>query len=89
MDKDTEREVEKRIRRSACFQRAFSGPDGELALKELRLYTGFDGDAFNPDPAISAYNAGRRSVFVFVNNIISQDVEEAKKKLGEKHERQM
>ena len=76
--------VAERIHRSACFQRAFKGADGEFALKEIDAVTHYKENAFDPDPYQSAYNAGQRSVSVFIHNVIDQDIVEAEKLLGEK-----
>jgi hypothetical protein len=71
-------EIERRIHRSACFQRAFTkDADGELVLNEINLFAGLNKDTFNEDPYISAYNAGRRSVAIFIKNCIEQDTKKA------------
>ena len=46
--------------------------------------TNYRNNTFDPDPYQSAYNAGQRSVAVFVHNVIDQDIDEARKLLGEK-----
>jgi len=73
--------VKERIHRSACFQRAFSGVDGEFALKEIDALTCYTGNTFDPDPYRSAYNAGQRSIAVFIHKVIDQDIDESKKLL--------
>ena len=70
-------QVHKRIERSAKFQRAFSGPDGEYALSEIDINANYKSNAFDPDPYISAYKAGQRSIAVFIHTILEQDVEKA------------
>jgi len=82
-------EVAKRIHRSACFQRVFSGADGELTLKEVDRFLGYRNDTFDPDPYIAAYNAGKRAGAIFIHNAIDLDVEEAKRLLAKKNERKM
>lgn len=76
--------VAERIHRSACFQRVFKGADGELTLKEIDEVAHYKGNTFDPDPYQSAYNAGQRSIAVFIHNCIDQDINEAEKLLGEK-----
>jgi len=66
------------------MQRTFKGTDGEFTLKEIDDVANYKGNTFNPDPYQSAYNAGQRSIAVFIHNCIDQDVEEARKLLGEK-----
>ncbi len=73
-----------KIHRSACFQRLFSGKDGDFVLKEIDTLVNYKGNAFDPDPYIHAYNAGQRSMAVLIRNILDQDVESAKKILKEK-----
>lgn len=81
---EQKKEVEKRIHRSACFQRAFKGRDGEFALKEISALGKYD--TFDPDPYVSAYKAGQRAVVLFINKILDQDVEQARKTLLERNE---
>ncbi|MHC4121941.1 MAG: Bbp19 family protein [Planctomycetota bacterium] len=76
--------VAERIHRSACFQRTFKGVDGEFVLKQLDLLVGYKSSVFDSDPYQHAYNAGQRSVAVFIHNCINQDVNEAQKLLKEK-----
>ena len=86
LSEEIQEEIEKRIHRSACFQRAFSGPDGEFALKELDAETNYRGGTFDPDPYLHAYRAGQRSIMVFIHNVIEQDIEENKKILEKEKE---
>ena len=81
LNEDEKKEVERRVHRSADFQRVFSEPDGERVLSELDKFCGFKDDTFKPDPYVSAYNAGRRSVAIFIHNVIEQDIEKAKEAL--------
>ena len=75
-------QVEERIHRSACFQRAFSGADGEYTLKEIDAVSHYKGNTFDPNPYQSAFNAGQRSIAVFIHNAIDEDIEKAKKRLA-------
>lgn len=81
LSEEQKKEIEKRIHRSACFQRVFRGADGELALDEINKLCGMKNDTFDPDPYVSAYNAGRRSVAIFIDNCINQDVEKVREML--------
>lgn len=84
LTEDMKKEIARRIHRSASFQRAFSGEDGELALKEIDMLSHYKGNTFDPDPYQSAYNAGQRSIAVFIHNCLEQDIDEAQKLLKEK-----
>ncbi len=89
LTEDMKKELAKRIHRSASFQRAFKGIDGEFALKEIDSVTNYKGTAFelkNPDPYLTAYKSGQRSIAVFIHNCIEQDIDEAQKLLKEKKE---
>jgi hypothetical protein len=74
-------EFQRRIQRSADFQKVFLWVDGERVVKELDKFCGFKDDTFSSDPYISAYNAGRRAVSIFIHNILEQDVEKEKIRL--------
>lgn len=87
LSKEEKKEIERRIGRSAAFQRVFSGADGELVQEEINKFAGYKNDTFDPDPYEHANNAGRRSVAIFIDNCINQNiakVREALKKDAEK-----
>jgi len=46
------------------FERAFSGPDGQLAWERLESLCGIGADIFTKDHAHMSYLAGRQSVFL-------------------------
>ncbi len=81
LTEDMKKEIARRIHRSASMQRAFSGEDGELALKEIDILSHYKGNTFDPDPYQSAYNAGQRSIAVFIHLCISQDIQKASQML--------
>lgn len=82
LDEETRKEVEKRIRRSVMFQELFRGT-GEEVLDEINMFAGMKNDTFDKDPYEHAYNAGRRSVAIFINNVINQNVKEVREALKE------
>ncbi len=73
--------VEHKIHRSACFQRAFAGPEGQKVLDWIDVFTGYKNDTFDPDPYVSARNAGMRAVAIFLHNVLEQDVEKLTERL--------
>ena len=79
MDKEARETVEKKIHRAAVFQRVFTGPEGEEALKLFDDITGYRANTFDTDPYKNAYNAGVRSVALFIHNVLDGDVEKARK----------
>jgi len=78
LKEEQKKEIERRIHRSACFQRVFKGADGELVLSEINKLCFTDRDTFDSDPYVSAYNTGRKSVGIFIENCINQDIEKAR-----------
>ncbi len=75
------KELERRLHRSGSFQRAFSGAEGELILKEIDMFCGYKNDGFTKDPYEHAYSAGQRSVAVFIHNILEADTKKAEEAL--------
>lgn len=82
-NKDERKAIEKKIHRSACFQRTFSDDNGKVAFDEIDAFTSYKNDTFDLDPYMSAYNAGRRSVSIFIHNAFEGDIEKAKQMLKE------
>ena len=81
LNEDEKKEMQRRIHRSAAFQRVFRGPDGELVLKEIMKFAGMKDDSFDPDPYVHANKAGRRAVGIFIQNAMDADCELALKEL--------
>ncbi len=73
--------IEQRTHRSACFQRIFDGPEGQKVLNWIDVFAGYKNDTFDPDPYVSARNAGKRAVAIFIHNVLEQDVEKFTKLL--------
>lgn len=84
--KEERNAAETKIHRSANFQRLFSGKDGEFVLNEIDKFTMYKENTFNPNPHKHAYNAGQRSMAVFIHNILDQDVESARRILKQEKE---
>ncbi len=81
-------EVQRRIHRSAIFQKMFSGEEGLSVLKEIDIISCYKSNTFDPDPYKHAYNAGQLSISVFIHNCIDMNLDQAKKLLQEnKNER--
>lgn len=78
LDKES---IKENIHRSACFQRVFSGKDGIEALEYFDKWTGYRNDTFKSDPYDNAYEAGRRSVAIFLHNALDGDVDKARARL--------
>ena len=78
LDKDKKLIAEKRIHRSAEFQRDLEGTE---TLDEIDKFCGYKDDTFNHDPYIQSYTAGKRAVSIFIHNCIEQNVEELRERL--------
>ncbi len=96
LTKEQQKIVKEQIHRSACFQRVFSGADGEKVLKELAIECGVDSlllnadmrDPLRYDPVRLAYRARGKDIWVFIQNCLKANINEAKKLLGdEKNEK--
>jgi hypothetical protein len=75
-------ELERRLKRSGAFMRAFRG-EGEEVLKAIEDFCGYRSDNFSKDPYETAYACGQRSVAVFIHNIIESDINKVKEALKE------
>ena len=49
--------------------------NGKLVLEHLERFAGADNETFNPDPAVSAYNQGRRSVILEIRRLLKPAAE--------------
>lgn len=88
MQLDTEekrQEFDRRIKRSAAFQRLLNCPEGELFLAELKKQL----RGFDPNPYIHAFNAGIGWWWDFIHTAMTQDVESARKVLEEQKKKEV
>ena len=78
-------EIQKRVRRSAAFQRIFGCPDGELALKELEVFCKGNTLVIKADSTQTQIVAdtAKRDVWQFIKNCMDVDVEKMNKMLEE------
>ena len=81
LNEEEKKEVLRRIQRSADFQRVFRGTDGERVFVEIDKFCGFKDDSFSIDPYLTAYNAGKRAVAIFIHKAFEEDVEKAREML--------
>lgn len=85
-DKET---LEYQVRRSAAFQRTFSGPDGELVLKELQAVCFADSYMItkNADHISVIAKAAKRDIWTFIQNEMKYNVENGRKMLNAQAEK--
>jgi hypothetical protein len=68
--------VMKNVRDNAeIYKRLFSGPDGQAVLKDLAKRCYVDRTTYEPEINKMAFNEGRRSIFVHINNLVNKDTE--------------
>ena len=60
--------------RLKTVQRAMKTADGIVMMKLLE--DSFDGDTFDPDPHVHAFNAGQRSVIIWINTYLRAETNE-------------
>ena len=78
-------EIQRRVRRSAAFQRIFDCPDGELALKELEVFCKGNTliiSSVSTQTQIIA-DAAKKDVWQFIKNCMDVEVEKMNKMLEE------
>lgn len=54
---------------SHAYQRTFNSAHGQTVLQDLAMKCFAQANTFDPDPHISAYNAGVRSVWLHISNL--------------------
>lgn len=74
---NTEEHNKQAIKTFTAYKKTFSGPDGELVLKDLMREGNFLGTTFVAgDPYHSAYSEGARSLVVRIIEQLGMDLEE-------------
>ena len=58
------------------YKRLFEGPDGKAVLEDLRKRCFVDRTTYDPDVKKFGMNEGRRSIFVYINNLVNKETEE-------------
>lgn len=56
-----------------CYKRVFSTPDGQAVLEDLRRRAFVDRTTYDPDIKKMGINEGRRSLFVYITNLVTKD----------------
>jgi len=75
-DQEAEKLQEARSKeRIDAFKAVFSTDEGQRVLNDICRFAGLMGDGFQPDPYVTAYNSGRRSVAIFILTWMEMDRE--------------
>jgi len=64
-DQDTE-QLRKYLQLIDDYKHVFSSDAGQRVLRDLEDFSGLLSDGFDPDTSVTAYNAGRRSVGIYL-----------------------
>lgn len=66
MAEDNNDALRAKLQRIDDFKHVFQSDAGQRVLRDLEDFAGLLSDGFDPDPNVTAYNAGRRSVGVYI-----------------------
>jgi hypothetical protein len=68
--------LQKTIRDNAeRYKRVFSTPDGKAVLDDLRKRSFVDKTTYDPDIKKMSLHEGRRSLYVYISNLVNKEVE--------------
>ena len=77
-DKKQMREIEKQVMENIqLYKRVFDNPDGEAVLKDLEKRCFVNRTTFNENHGQMSLSEGRRSIYVYIINLISKDIKES------------
>ncbi len=69
-------DLQKHVRQNAeLYKRVFANPDGEAVLKDLAKRSCVNRTTYDPDTKKMCIQEGRRSLFVYISNLVNKDVE--------------
>lgn len=66
MADSNEEALQRELQRLEDYKHVFGTDAGQRVLHDLENFCGLLSDGFDPDPNVTAYNAGRRSVGVYI-----------------------
>ena len=58
------------------YHRLFGGEDGQAVLEDLKKRCFVDVTTYDPDPTKMGMNEGRRSIYVYIMNLLNQELKE-------------
>ena len=58
------------------YQRVFGGADGDEILKDLERRCFIKSTTYDDNPGRMSFNEGRRSIFVYIQNLLEKDLKE-------------
>ena len=58
------------------YHRIFDGEDGQKVLDDLKRRCFAKTTTYDPDPIKMGMNEGRRSIYVYIDNLLNQDIKE-------------
>lgn len=74
-DKKQIRELETKIAENQkLYRRVFESPDGIAILDDLKKRCFINQTTFNDNHGQMSFNEGRRSIYVYITNLIGKDI---------------
>jgi len=58
------------------YHRVFDGEDGQKVLNDLKRRCFVEVTTYDPDPVKMAMNEGRRSIYVYITNLLNREVDD-------------
>ena len=68
------------------YKRTFESTDGQKVLKDLMVSCNFTHTSFTPDPCVTAFNEGARSVILRIIDTCNISIEQLEKHLKRQEE---
>lgn len=76
-NKKQDRELEKQITENIqIYKRVFDSLDGEAVLKDLEKRCFVNHTTYNDSHGQMSFNEGRRSIFVYIKNLLKKDTKD-------------
>jgi len=58
------------------YHRVFDGEEGQKVLNDLKRRCFVEVTTYDPDPVKMAMNEGRRSIYVYITNLLNREVDD-------------
>ena len=76
-NKEHDRELKKNITdNQSVYHRVFDGEDGQKVLEDLKKRCFITRTTYDPDPVKMGMNEGRRSICVYITNLLNRELKE-------------
>lgn len=75
-DNSNEEALQRELQKLEDYKHVFGSDAGQRVLRDLEDFCGLLSDGFDPDPNVTAYNAGRRAVGVYLLRMLEMSRED-------------